>query len=182
VETGVVRQFVAVRLESGESVEHQLTGRDRGGITLTSFRPRPGTIDADAVTRKPGGPTRELGLGAGGRITQRIYPDPLGVQTWEHSPDRVLHVHLIDADQFTRATGESVPPSPVDAETYSRFGLPWFEVYDSARGALPSTPALSTIQSVDEIAGTPRPPSQPKAKAPRPQNVRPIPPRSRRRR
>jgi hypothetical protein len=180
VRTGVVRQFVAVRLHGGESVEHQLTGRDRGGITLTSFLPRPGTIDADKMPRKPVGRTRELGVGAGGLIAQRIYPDPLGLEIWELSPSRVVHVHLVDADEFTRASGEAVPPSPVDADTYSRFGLPWFEVYDSARGALAATPALATIKSVDEIAGTLRPSSKPKAA--RPKNVRPIPPRSRRQR
>jgi hypothetical protein len=66
----------------------------------------------------------------------------------------------------------------VDAETYSRYGLPWFEVYDSARGELPATSVLASIKSVDELAGKARPSNEPKAK----KQVRPIPPRSRRKR
>jgi len=181
VRKGVVRQFVAVRLHGGESVEHQLTGRDEGGITLASFLPKPGMLGENAAPRKPARQTRELGVGAGGRIGQRLYPDPFGPRTWERAPDRVIHVHLIDAGEFTRVTGEPVPRSPTDADTYSRFGLPWFEVYDSARGELPATANLSTIKSVDEIdspSATSRPAAEPKKLLPK--NVRPIPPRSRR--
>src|SRR5262249_49521053 len=41
VHTGAVRQFVAVELGAGVSVEHQLTGREEGGITIATFLPKP---------------------------------------------------------------------------------------------------------------------------------------------
>ena len=177
----LVRQFVAVPLGTGATVEHQLTGRESGGIVIAAFRPRPGALDARTLPEPTRGDrARELAMGAGGRITQRIYPDPLGFDVWDTKPSAILHLHLIDAREYETATGESVPPSPVDAQTYSRFGLPWFEVYDASRGDIPATSALANITPVGEPAGTPSddtPPGEPSA----PTNVRPIPPRSRRR-
>ena len=171
VKSGAVRQFVAVPLRGGGSVEEQITGEAEGGITIAVFEPKPGALEGKSSPPSASARTRELALGAGGRIEQRVYPDPYGVDVWSSTPAVVIQLHLLEADEFTSLTGEQVPPSPVDAGTYSRYGLPWFEVYDSARGELPATPELSGVKSLDELEN----------KGTRPQNVRPIPPRSRKR-
>jgi len=171
---GVVRQFVTVPLDSGTSVESQLSGRDAGGIMLACFRMKSGA--APAASRRQDR-ARELAVGAGGEIRQRIYPDPYGVETWATTPAAVVRVRLIDAAEYARVTGEPVPPSAIDADTYSRFGLPWFEVYDADRGDV-AVPAKLT--GLNPVSGAPdgvaaRDPDSPV----RPEVVRPIPPRSR---
>jgi hypothetical protein len=176
----IVRQFVAVPLHTGNSVEHQLTGRDTGGISIACFAPK-------AQEALPSPPQRgravgrELTLGAGGRIAQRVYPDPYGIDVWEPSPRRIVYLHILEAGEYERLTGEAAPPSPVDVQTYVRFGLPWFEVHDAARGDIPTSPTMSQLEPADlpkgETAGDATDkPSRPTLP------VRPIPPRSRRRR
>jgi hypothetical protein len=173
-----VRQFVAVPLQAGLSIEHQLTGHDSGAIRFACYAPRTG-VDVPPAPPRPRR-HREFGLGAGGTITQRIYPDPYGLGFWQTSPTAIAWVHLVDAEDFRRLTGEEAPPSPIDAATYIRFGLPWFEVHDADRGDVAATVAMSAIQGVDELSPRPGRPQRQPAKAPGP--VRPIPPRARRRR
>jgi hypothetical protein len=178
---GVVRQFVAVPIGAGLSVEHQRAERETGGIRLASFAATPDALAGRAVPRRNTRQIRNLAVGAGGRIKQRIYPDPLGFNVWERSASGTAWIHLVDADEYARVTGERVSPSPIDAETYSRFGFPWFDVYDSARGDLPTT-ALAQIKSVDDLAAKGKK-RQPAARRPGGTlNVRPIPPRARRKR
>jgi hypothetical protein len=179
-----VRQFVAVPLGAGLTVEAQLTGQEAGGIQLASFAPKaPVTARSHHLLRRTRA-LRELGVGAGGRIRQRVYPDPLGFETWESISKVVIHIHLIDAVQYAGITGETVPDSPVDAATYARFGLPWFDVYDAHRGDIPATSQLTHVRSVDEITNTREVGAEPVAAGLpiRPGQIHPIPPRSKRRR
>jgi len=146
----IIRQFIAVPLGSGLTVEGQLTGREiAGGIQIASFRPKPGAIAELQVTAKQS--ERVLGMGAGGQIQQRIYPDPYGVDKWNPVATAVIQIHLLEIAEFAAWTGEPPPPSPVDAETYTRFGLPWFEIYDSDRGDVPASEALSGVKPVDDL-------------------------------
>jgi hypothetical protein len=159
---GFIRQFVAMPLGMGYTVEGQLTGSEtRGGIQLLCFEPKPG--------RFPDKPTEEyaglhapflmqvcedslggMGLGAGGRMRQEIYPDEHGPDTWD--PDRVarLEVHIVDSLAFRDITGLEPPPTPVSAELYTRYGLPWFELYDEGRGDLRRSRELERVRSVRE--------------------------------
>ena len=79
---GFIRQFVAMPLGSGATVEGQLTGKEtEGGLELTVFESRPGRFP----TRAPYGlggvvcccsASAEMGLGAGGRMRQKILSRP----------------------------------------------------------------------------------------------------------
>jgi hypothetical protein len=178
----LVRQFVAVPLQAGLTVEHQLTGEDTAGIRIACFAPKAATLAHRPLPRQMANRNRELGVGAGGWIKQRIYPDPLGFETWESTPSKVIRIYLIEAGEYRKITGETAPPSTIDAETYNRFGLPWFEVYDAHRGDIPATSSLSQIKSVEELtsgvdAASRRDPDTTVA----PHHIRPIPPRSRHR-
>src|SRR5262249_15457533 len=71
-----------------------------------------------------------MGLGAGGTMTQKIYPDPHGVEAWdEHAYGRVF-VHIVNSVMWTEITGEPPPPTPVSAQTYTSKGYPWYKLYD----------------------------------------------------
>lgn len=91
---GFIRQFVAVPLGEGLTVEAQLTGtEEQGGLTLSMFAPRPGRFPeepparemqsmGDMVVASP----PPMGLGAGGRMRQEIYADEYGLDSWEPQP------------------------------------------------------------------------------------------------
>jgi hypothetical protein len=160
---GFIRQFVAMPLGAGSTVEGQLTGEEVfGGIQLLVFEPRPGRFP-DAPPPHTGAPGRgrlraappraagEMGLGAGGRMKQKIYPDPLGVDAWDEGERGHLFVHMVNSEQYEELTGEAPPPTPIDARTYTEHGLPWFDLYDEAAADLPAPDSLAGVKSVGEL-------------------------------
>jgi hypothetical protein len=153
---GVIRQFIAMPLGAGYTVEGQLSGQERvGGLQVQVYDPRPGLFPDQPPTPKPfeflpGGPdssplrlasqgqvTQAMGLGAGGKITQKIYSDPYGLQTWDQSQTGRVSVFILNSQQYQAVTGEP--------------GLPWFALYDEHKGDLPASKTLSGIQSVQAI-------------------------------
>jgi hypothetical protein len=169
---GHIRQFVAVAFGTGRSVEAQLRGRDAvGGIQLRVYEPKPGRFpdrppDAPASGRKTRG---LMGLGAGGKIAQRIHPDPYGIEVWDPASAVSVLVHLLTSDDFRALTGRPAPPSPISAETYAKHGLPWFEYYDEAAGDVPPVPELAGLAGTAPDAGGEAPVSID------PKTVKPIP-------
>ena len=154
---GFIRQFVAARLGEGLSVEAQLSGaEDRGGLQLSLFAPKPGRFpDQPPVERidvmccaSP-----DVGLGAGGRMRQEIYEDTYGLDTWEPEPVATVEIRLLEAHAFAERFDVAVPPTPVDADTYTRHGLPWFDLYDPSRQDVAATDRLKGVRSIDELAG-----------------------------
>jgi hypothetical protein len=169
---GRIRQFVALPLGSGATVEGQITGEERrGGLQVVAYDPRPGLFPDRPPPPGPEGlmesaPARStaMGLGAGGRMRQKLYPDPYGIETWDPGRRGSIVVHLILAEDYRALTGLEPPPTPIDAQAYIRHGLPWFELDDRARGDLPAPDALSRVRSVGDIdADAGRPPEPPDA-------------------
>ena len=156
---GHIRQFVAVPFGTGRSVEAQLRGRDDiGGIQLRVYEPRPGRFPErapDDAAGKMKGPMRGLmGLGAGGKIAQRIHPDRYGIETWDPAGAVSVAVHLVTAEDFRALTGRPAPPSPVSAETYAKHGLPWFDYYDEAAGDVAPVPELAGLTGTADDPGS----------------------------
>lgn len=164
---GYIRQFVAVPLGLGATVEAQITGsEEHGGVQLravgltgdalarwraeraamVSYGPLDGAGCCDSAPP-------DMGLGAGGRMRQEVYPDdrPLA----DYDPDRSsrVFVHLCSAAQWTAITGEAPPATPVDCEAYVRAGLPWFDYYDADASDLPASPSLAGVTTVGGILG-----------------------------
>ena len=126
----------------------------------------------------PGSRTGALGVGAGGKIAQKIYPDPFGLDTWDAENSGAVFVHLLSVGQYVELTGRKPPPSPVDARTYTEHGLPWFELYEEDRGDVAASDSLARVRTVGEQAAArgeagepdasvPIPPSQVKKLKPR---------------
>jgi hypothetical protein len=68
----------------------------------------------------------EMGIGKGGRIHQKIYPDPHGIEVWQDAPVAAVAIYVVNAQAFEEITGEKIP-SPVGYEKY--MGL-WFGLKD----------------------------------------------------
>jgi hypothetical protein len=99
-----------------------------------------------------------MGLGAGGRMRQRIYPDSYGIDTWDQENYGLLFVHIVNSEQYRALTGLEPPPTPVSAQTYTDYGLPWFDLYDEAQGTISASETLASVRSIQEQdleSGTP---------------------------
>lgn len=173
--SGFIKQFVAMALGMGYTVEGQVTGsEEHGGIQLAVYEPKSGRFpDAPPA---PVAPTRarfstagapmammaapasadafagqEMGLGAGGRMKQSIYPDRHGLQTWDADNFARVYIHLVNSQMWTAITGEPMPSSPVSAQTYAQHGYPWYDLYDEDRGDIAASGTLGKVRSVKEI-------------------------------
>jgi len=161
-ESGAVRQFVAMPLGSGYTVEGQVTGMEEyGGIRILVYEPNPGrfpdeappvgeAVSPERLLEGTGAQTAEMGIAAGGRIRQKIYPDPHGVDVWDQKNYRSLVVHLVNSEQYTALTGLDAPPTPISAQVYDAYGLPWFELYDEGQGSIRGSSRLTRVKTVGE--------------------------------
>ncbi|MFI5683378.1 hypothetical protein [Streptomyces sp. NPDC051636] len=180
---GTVRQFVAVPLGLGATVEGQVTGEEVwGGVQLRSFplrddlldqwrreqraqrertraygAPPPMAAPPMAAAAAPGGPPARgaaaMGLGVGGSMRQEVYRDDRPLTHWSKEPAGRVFVHLVTPPQWRRITGEEPPPSPVDRAAYTRAGLPWYDYYDQDAEDLAPTDALEAVKPVGDWLG-----------------------------
>jgi hypothetical protein len=157
-----IRQFVAMPLGRGYTIEHEVTGSEEfGGIQIKFYEAKQGKIPAPMQvkpdTNSAGMPweaqvsaTTEMGLAAGGRIIQRIYPDPYGIDTWNQSKAGSIFIHIVNDEQYRQLTGNEPPPMPISAQLYTELGFPWFELEDELVDlAAPET--LRRVKSLKEI-------------------------------
>jgi hypothetical protein len=159
---GTIRQFVAMPLGKGLTVEAQITGKEEhGGIQLQAFAPKPGRIsrlerrsrsaaafeDCCALECESGA----MGLGAGGTMEQKVYPDPHGIDTWDPSASTRVFVHIVNSEMWQQITGEAPPPSPVSAKSYIDAGLPWFSLYDEGAKTIAPTSKLASVKSIETL-------------------------------
>lgn len=159
-----IRQFVAMPLGMGYTVEGQVTGSEEfGGVQIIVFDPKPGRFP-DKPPRlqvRPGfervceccAPISgaEMGLAAGGKMKQKIYPDEYGVDTWDEANFGRVYVHIVNSMVFRDITGLEPPSTPVSAKMYTEYGYPWFELYDEDKGDLAPADALGQVKSVKEM-------------------------------
>lgn len=173
VKKGIIRQFVAMPLGMGYTVEGQVTGEESvGGLQLKVFEPKPGRFPDEPPPMRarsmmegfgaPGGmvpcaapacASASMGLAAGGRMQQSIYPDPHGLTAWDVTRTSRVFVHIVNSMMWREITGEEAPKSPITARDYSRHGLPWFSLYDEKLGALEASSKLAKVKSVKEMDG-----------------------------
>jgi hypothetical protein len=163
-----IRQFVAMPLGMGYTVEAQVTGKEEfGGVQIIVYEPKPGKFPneppqrdfdertvmyaaaAPAPMMKKAGAA--MGLGAGGKMKQKIYPDPHGIDTWDQDNYGRVYVHIVNSMVFREITGKEPPPTPVTAQTYAQYKLPWFDLYDDHMGDIEAPDALQSIKSIKEM-------------------------------
>lgn len=203
IEKGVIRQFVAMPLGDGFSAEEQLTSdAEWGGLQIAVFPLKAEVWQAKRraweAQRNLGADSRAIcmeevalcyafespmGLAAGGRMRQVIFPDPFNIEDWDVSAAERIFITLLHAKDWKAITGEAAPNEPPTAKEYSDAGLPWIEYYGKDQAALPGGSKLSEVESVanlfkkmtganlpnsqDVETGTPKPVG-PGSKGPRP--------------
>ena len=85
----------------------------------------------------------EMGIGRGGKIIQKIYPDPHGLEVWKEEPISTMAFYLVNAEVFEEITGVKVP-KPVGHENY---GGNWFGVNDSEEGDVAGSDKFTGLKS-----------------------------------
>ena len=160
---GSIRQFVAMPLGKGYTVEAALTGQEKlGGIQLTVFEPKPGRFPDTPPIRSDSGPVRfsapkastapqSMGLGAGGQMKQKIYPDSYGIDVWDQDNYGRVTIHIVNSAQFYALTVIQPPPTPIDVKTYTQYGLPWFGLYDEFKEDVSPSKHLTGVKTIAEI-------------------------------
>lgn len=168
----IVRQFVAVPLGDGSSVEEQITSDARhGGIQIVVYPMKKERYEDLQASRTPAGgadlggdlfalassdgtePEREpvphyLSLAAGGCMSQRIYVDPHGIDAWDQSARARCIVTLLDVGRWMRITGTPAPTTPFTPADYERHRVPWFEYYNDDLQELGGASKLAEIKPV----------------------------------
>jgi hypothetical protein len=201
IEEGVIRQFIAMPLGDGYSVEEQVTDEAEWGGLQISVAPLKAhvwkamraqweqqksrvIVNAFCEPAHCFAPSASMGLGAGGRMHQDIEPDPFDLDDWDFAAADRVFVTLVHAKDWKKVTGEAAPNEPPTAKEYSQAGLPWFEHYGKDRSALPGSVKLAGVKSVANLfkkfTGTTLPDSEdvetgsPKAIGPGAKRPRPV--------
>ena len=163
VEKGVIRQFVAMPLGTGYSVEEQLTGEtSHGGLQIVACpmrRERYEELRAlpDSVAEEDMGRVYEcpapmaMGLAPGGRMKQEIHDDRHGLEVWDQRHGSRCFVTIANSTQWMAVTGEHPPTEPPTAKHYTEMGLPWFDYYGGDVEAVAGAAALKGLASVAEM-------------------------------
>lgn len=139
---GEVRQFVAMPMGSGQSVEAQITGeeavggmqfeitpyRDEEAAMLKSVRGIPDISAKKSCPQRP--PMAEMNLAPGGRIEQSIARDPFPSSSWDRSRTSTFNVQILNTASFTHVTGRAAPATPIDAAAYAKLGLPFISIVE----------------------------------------------------
>jgi len=169
VEKGVIRQFVAMPLGDGYSVEEQITGAaEHGGLQIVAYPMKANKYEAlrgkreDAVNELYS-LGLDMGLAPGGRMKQEIYTDPYGLDAWDQRNCSRCFVTILNSAKWLSVTGERPPAKPLTAKSYTEAGLPWFDYYGGDAEAVEGAPSLDGLSSVSKMA-------KQKGEAPLPEN------------
>jgi hypothetical protein len=94
---------------------------------------------------------KSMGMAAGGRMTQKIFKDPYGLEVWDLNHKSRTFVHLLNSMTWRQVTGQEAPHVPPTAAEYKRYNLPWFDYYRDTP-AVGSTEETKKIKSVAELS------------------------------
>jgi hypothetical protein len=173
---GLVRQFVAMPLGQGYTIEAQITDEERfGGFQVVVFECASGRFHernpskdywikaAESNKRSTRlysasgplwfdrDPDVSMGIAAGGNIKQQIQKDSYGVESWNPNKMRNLTIHLVNSKSYKAITGFDPPESPITAEAYESARIPWFSDYDETVPAIKPTSIFKRIMSISVI-------------------------------
>ena len=177
VEQGVIRQFVAMPLGQGYSVEEQLKDDSPiGGLQIMVYPMKRKAFEGyypkaeidhrvydnrrptmDVCYSSAPSAEMEMGLAAGGRMRQQIYDDHYEPGDWDQSTSSRCFVHLANSESWHQITGIVPPTEAPTAKEYNMAGLPWFDYYRE-RPAVGGSKILRGIKSIAAVAKEKRQP------------------------
>ncbi|OHE93771.1 integral membrane protein [Colletotrichum orchidophilum] len=91
----------------------------------------------------------EMGLAAGGLITQTIEADKYPANVWDVEASVMMNLQILDVKSFCAVTGQPAPDTPVDAQSYANHGYPFFEIWGEEKTGIKGD--FSEVKSVAQI-------------------------------
>lgn len=174
---GVIRQFVAMPLGDGYTVEEQITGKaEHGGLQIIAYpmkkeyyekllekqsKERAIALEGAFLCQASASASKksilrassasaDMGLGAGGFMKQDIYDDPYGADAWDLTRPLRVYVHLLNSLEYKNVTGEHPPTKPLTPVEYQRYNYPWFDYYSDNK-VLEGSDKLSKVDSIASL-------------------------------
>jgi hypothetical protein len=136
-----------------------LTGAafSEASVTKSAFAPKMKMKSVAARRSVPSAPVpvpapltvKEMGLAAGGMISQTIIADSYPADSWDIGAAVMMNIQILDVESFCNVTGQPAPTTPVDAKTYADHGYPFFELWGEEKSGIKGE--FSEVKSVAEI-------------------------------
>jgi len=161
---GKVRQFVGVSFASGKTLGQQVAGFKDDTIKLTFFPSKNpdkhrsfgmmrgmslnSSCMAFACADSGGMESMSMGVGAGGEIEQKIYPDKYGINEWNPEQPVRFNIRIVNALMWEALTGKNPPYQPFTATDYQYHSFPWFKLYDEQKSDTKPSEVLAAIKSI----------------------------------
>ena len=135
---------------------HLRARRDMGGAKFMPasaghFMPDDGARSRPSGRRPESKPVVEMGIARGGKIKQQIMEDTYGAESWDEAAFREVVIHIVNSEVYQHITGREAPPSPITAEQYHRYKIPWYSDYKEKAPALSPVAVFKRILSVGQI-------------------------------
>ncbi len=93
----------------------------------------------------------DMGLGAGGLMSQQVYEDTFGIDAWDSATSRVF-LHLANSLAWQAITGTAPPASPCTVEAYTRSRMPWYDHYVEGAPVADGGKNLKGVKSAHSMA------------------------------
>lgn len=181
VEKGKIRQFVAMPMGDGYTVEEQITGDAvHGGLQIIIYPLKPefylpprqksalrslnmlsggvaygmcasGSSAISGAVGSMASAQSDMGMAPGGLMEQKIHVDSFGIDKFDQTVSAKCFVHLLNSQQYERATGKKPPQATPSAADYTKQGLPFFKEWDNGSQALPGAAPLKKLDSVANL-------------------------------
>jgi len=163
VEKDLIRQFVAMPLGRGYSVEEQITGEaEFGGIQIIVYPMKSEDYEkyieensfSDSIVGCLELSEDFMGLAPGGLMRQEIYKDDFGFDVWDTEQTSRCFIHLVNSEAYQAITGEQPPQPPITSKEYQQHGIPWFDYYAENKSSVTASEKLAGLKSISEIASS----------------------------
>ena len=94
----------------------------------------------------------EMGLGAGGKMKQKIYEDDeCNINMYNLKKVTRVFVNIANGNMWRKITGNELPESPINPKMYKMYEYPWFDVYDDSLQDVDASDELSNVKSIKQI-------------------------------
>jgi hypothetical protein len=111
---------------------------------VTTRAARPSSASLHKIGARSDVAFSEMGLGKGGKIIQKVYEDPYGLDVWKELPTATCAIYVVHAALLAEITGHPIA-KPI---AQSDFSGPWFGLEDTALPDVPGTNTFTGLKSV----------------------------------
>ncbi len=150
---------MAKRPEMYKSKQLQSRGEEKTSASLNMDMLREVSDSDGSVTLSEA--NLDMGLAAGGRMTQQVFKDRFGLDEWSKTAKSRCYVHMCNSIGWQHLTGSLPPHPPMTAQQYESHGYPWFSYYADGKPSHAGTTTLKGVQSVAQFQKTKKVPILP---------------------